>query len=509
MSEEKNKPVRKLYYPVMYEVFLGLQFLASVGFLYIAWDRFKLSFPMLLGGIVLLSFFLMVIYYLLFSRLSSLIRLIARIICVLFSISLIVAAGMIKVTTDATSEIGMDEELAASGVTKEHYTICIAVREDSSYQSLSDLSGVKIGYNRIYDEKMLPGVKELFSKETSITPLFDDFSNFKYMVDDLFSDDPGIGAVLFNEVDKKAVKKCFKKYDAKMRILGKYEIECEEQLALTAVSDVTSDPFIVYLSGLDTRSDSVGKERTDANQIVIVNPQTEQLLFLGIPRDYYVDFASFDKKDKFNHSGNYGIKESIAILENLLDMKINYYGQIKFQGAIDIVDAVGGLDIYNPASFPGLDDVYYYEEGNLHMDGDMALYFMRSRKLVPGGDNARVSNQTRVLKALITKLCDPSVFAKSYNGILKAMKDNVHTNMTSTELNDLIQMQITKIPKWDMNNFQLKGSDGKDATGHYLMIPDESSIEEAKGLIRKVLEGEIIDLKTLDQKNESESQSGE
>ena len=501
MSEKKNtNPKKRLYYPVFYEFFLGLQFIASAVFLYTAMNRMSLSLPKLIGGIIILSFLLLLNYFLLFSRINNLIRIFSKTMCILLSVGLLISSTAIKITTDATTEIGMAADSEEINISRESFTVCIAVREDSATQTLSDLASVKIGYNRTYDEKMVPGVTELLKNEGHIAnPSFDDFTNYKYMVDDLFADNPNIGAVLFNEGDKKTIKKCFSKYDATMRIIGKYSIECEEQLAMTAVNDVTTDPFIVYISGLDIRTESVGKQRTDANMIAIVNPVNEQVLLLGIPRDYYVYFPSFDKKDKLNHSGNYGIKETMLILENLLDMKINYYAQLKFQGAIDIVDAVGGLDVYSPVTFLCLDEKYLFEEGINHMDGDMALYFMRSRKMLDGGDNDRVSNQIRVLKTLISKLCNPAVFTSSYTKIMAAMKNNVHTNMTSTELNDLIQLQITKMPRWDINNYQLEGTGSAKSSGSFLMLPDEESVEKAKILIDQMLSGQRVNLEKIDE----------
>ena len=61
---------------------------------------------------------------------------------------------------------------------------------------------------------------------------------------------------------------------------------------------ITKEPFVVYLSGVDNRGDLTEKARSDVNILAVVNPTTKQAALINTPRDYYVDLAGTDSKDK-------------------------------------------------------------------------------------------------------------------------------------------------------------------------------------------------------------------
>lgn len=102
--------------------------------------------------------------------------------------------------------------------------------------------------------------------------------------------------------------------------------------------------------------------------IITVNPNTHKILITSIPRDYYVTLAGKNAKDKLTHAGIYGIETSVATLENLLDIKINYYVKVNFTSLIDIVNALGGVNVYSKYSFTSQDG-YYYNAGYNNVDG--------------------------------------------------------------------------------------------------------------------------------------------
>ena len=114
----------------------------------------------------------------------------------------------------------------------------------------------------------------------------------------------------------------------------------------TAEKSITTDPFVVYISGSDTRNLTLTTSRSDVNILAVVNPSTKQVLLINTPRDYYVDTAaSAGAKDKLTHCGMYGIDCSMATLGNLYDEHVDYYVQINFNGFKTIVDAVGGITV--------------------------------------------------------------------------------------------------------------------------------------------------------------------
>ena len=108
------------------------------------------------------------------------------------------------------------------------------------------------------------------------------------------------------------------------------------------VDNIAKNPFIVYLSGIDTRNygEIEDKSRSDVNMVVAVNPKTKTVLMVSTPRDYYVALdGDSNKMDKLTHAGNYGIECSMNTLEALYDIEFNYYAKVNFMSVVDIVDA--------------------------------------------------------------------------------------------------------------------------------------------------------------------------
>ena len=147
---------------------------------------------------------------------------------------------------------------------------------------------------------------------------------------------------------------------------------------------ITKEPFVVYLSGVDTRGELTEKARSDVNILAVVNPATKRVALINTPRDYYVDLAGTSSKDKLTHAGMYGVETSMATLGNLYGVNVEHYIRINFAGFISIIDAVGGVDVYSDQAFtsvgsPGYYDPTTFAEGWNHLDGKSALAFAREQ----------------------------------------------------------------------------------------------------------------------------------
>jgi anionic cell wall polymer biosynthesis LytR-Cps2A-Psr (LCP) family protein len=106
---------------------------------------------------------------------------------------------------------------------------------------------------------------------------------------------------------------------------------------------ITKEPFVIYLSGVDTRGELTENARSDVNILAAVNPVTKRVALINTPRDYYVDLAGTDSKDKLTHAGLYGVETSMATLGNLYGVNVDHYIRINFAGFISIIDALGGV----------------------------------------------------------------------------------------------------------------------------------------------------------------------
>lgn len=258
-------------------------------------------------------------------------------------------------------------------------------------------------------------------------------------------------------------------------------------------TDVTKEPFFVYISGSDTRdySDIPEEGLSDVNMVMAVNPQTHKILMVNTPRDFYVPLWGDSKKmDKLTHAGNYGTECSMKTLEALYDIEFNYYVKVNFKSLVDIVDALGGITVNSEVAFRSnysLSRKYYkFVVGENELSGDAALAFARERKSFATGDRQRGVNQQLVIKAIFDKAISPAILNPSnFKNILSSVTSNTKTNISKTEINSLFRMQLNNMEGWDFNSVSVDGTGSNRSTYSvssklYVMIPDESTVAEAK-----------------------------
>ena len=264
---------------------------------------------------------------------------------------------------------------------------------------------------------------------------------------------------------------------------------------------ITKEPFVVYLSGVDNRGELTEKARSDVNILAVVNPTTKQVALINTPRDYYVDLAGTDSKDKLTHAGLYGVETSMATLGNLYGVNVEHYLRINFAGFINIIDAIGGVDVYSDQAFtsvgsPGYYDPTTFAEGWNHLDGKSALAFARERHAFKTGDIQRGINQMKVIDAVANKLKSPALLM-GFSKLMDAAADCFVTSLSQEQISALVRMQLGDLANWDIQSYTVTGSGAKStkcysAKGQslYVMKPDENSVNEAKALIAAVLGGE-------------------
>ena len=269
----------------------------------------------------------------------------------------------------------------------------------------------------------------------------------------------------------------------------------------TEANKITKEPFVVYLSGVDNRGELTEKARSDVNILAVVNPSTKRVALINTPRDYYVDLAGTNSKDKLTHAGLYGVETSMATLGNLYGVNVDQYLRINFAGFISIIDAVGGVDVYSDQAFtsvgsPGYYDPTTFAEGWNHLDGKSALAFARERHAFASGDIQRGINQMKVIDAMMNKIKSPTVLM-SFSKLMDAVSDCFVTSLSQEQISALVRMQLASLSDWDIQSYAVTGTSGKSSQCYsakgqslYVMKPDENSVNQAKELIASVLGGE-------------------
>ena len=261
---------------------------------------------------------------------------------------------------------------------------------------------------------------------------------------------------------------------------------------------IDNAPFVVYISGSDTRSKKFRISRSDVNILGIVNPVTKQVLLINTPRDSYVpNPVGNGKRDKLTNCGLYGVDCSMEVLGTLYDLKVDYYCQINFTGFKKLIDAVGGVTVYSDQSFSTIKDMYI-RKGENHLNGEEALAFARERYHVKGGDRGRGKNQMKVIEALIKKLTEGTTIISKYSSILDSLTGLFRTNVTMEEIGTLVKMQLGDMASWNIKTFSVTGEGGSNKTysspGHnaYVMYLDEKIVSYATMLADRVIAGDIL-----------------
>lgn len=375
---------------------------------------------------------------------------------------------------------------AIHGLTSDHTQtnrISLYVLDDSSYQELSDLKNQSIEAN-VNDEHMAEAIDAL-NKKVALS--IQGQEDYVQMSNDLY--DQKTAGIYMNEAQSALFDEIHEDFHEKTRVLYTYEITEEVEDFSKDVS-VTQNAFNVFISGIDTTGPVSTVSRSDVNMIVTVNPQSKKILMTSIPRDYYVTLANMGQKDKLTHAGLAGVENSVKTLENFLGIDINYYARVNFTSLIQMVDALGGIEVYSDQDIPKLG----IHEGINDMDGKKALSFSRERYSYKNGDNHRVQNQQKVLEAMINKMMSPAIIT-NYSSILENIDGSFETNMTSDEITSLIKMQLSDMSSWDIQQIQLQGHGAMLTGGAYMpgnrlyyMIPDEDSVSQCVAQIKEVQE---------------------
>lgn len=294
------------------------------------------------------------------------------------------------------------------------------------------------------------------------------------------------------------------------KLLGEINIESSsDNSENVTIEDITNTPFIMYISGSDTRNELLSLSRSDVNILAVVNPNTKQILLINTPRDYYVNNPKgHNNKDKLTHLSIYGISNSMKALSELYGETINYSLQVNFTGFEDLIDAIGGITVNSPVAFTTsaeTDEQYHlsysFVAGDNVLDGKSALAFARERHALANGDNDRGKNQMRVISAIVDKLTDPSsigTYLTNYGSIMASLEGTVYTDIGYDNISELVKMELNDMASWDIKSFSVTGTGTYGETysmpgaNLYIMEPNTDSVKYASKLIDKIMLNETI-----------------
>ena len=370
-----------------------------------------------------------------------------------------------------------------------NYSMSIAVLADSPIDNISQLTSVMgpTGTDKDNIQQLMNELKVSQNKELTV----EESSSYLAAYKSLLAGDTK--AIILNSVFENIIEAEYPDYASKIKKINTKEL----MKTVETPKDVKGDSFNVYISGIDTYGPISSVSRSDVNIIMTVNRETKKILLTTTPRDSYVPIADGgnNQKDKLTHAGIYGVDASIHTLENLYGIDLNYYARLNFTSFLKLIDLLGGVDVYNDQDFTALANKKHYSMGNVHLDSQEALAFVRERYSLADGDRDRGRNQQKVIVAIIQKLTSTEAL-KNYDSIIKGLQDSIQTNMPLETMMNLVNAQLESGGTYKINSQDLKGTGRMDLPSYampdsnlYMMEISDSSLESVKVAINDVMEG--------------------
>ena len=364
----------------------------------------------------------------------------------------------------------------------------IVVPKDSDIKDVSQLTSVQAPTK--VDKNNIDTLMSALKKDKKVDVKVDDVASYQEAYDNLKSGKSkamvlsGSYASLLESVDSN--------YSSNLKTIYTYKIKKKNN---NSAKQVDSKVFNIYISGIDTYGSISTVSRSDVNIIMTVNMNTHKILLTTTPRDAYVKIpgGGADQYDKLTHAGIYGVETSEQTLEDLYGIKIDYYARINFTSFLKLIDQLGGVTVYNDQAFT--QGKFDFPVGDIQMNSEQALGFVRERYSLDGGDNDRGKNQEKVISAILNKLASLKSVS-NFTSIVNNLQDSVQTNMSLNTINALANTQLDSGSKFTVTSQAVTGT---GSTGQltsyampnsslYMMKLDDSSVESASQAIKNLME---------------------
>ena len=470
-------------------VIVGIQIVATIVLSIFGYKLNMIPLKYYLPGVILLFIIAIAFFFMQFRRIPGIV---AKVLSVIFSAFIIFLCVVSGKTIGAI--YGMQG-------TTEIIQMNIYVMADDPASEITDTKDYQYGVlavlDRDYTDSVISDISEEFGKDVE----FSEYIMPDTLAGALYSGE--VRAIILNQAQISFIEDHaeYADFSEKTRVLSTTTIENKLDPQPTPdVSEFEKDDFFsVYISGIDTRSGEIlANSRSDVNILLFANKKTKQILLLSTPRDTYVYIPSYDYKDKLTHAGNNGIEASMETLEQFYNIDIDYYFKVNFQGFENIIDTLGGIEVYSEKAFRSTADSSYkghfftYKKGWNTLNGEQALVFARERHAFSDGDFQRGRNQMAVIEGVFNKLISPAILT-SYVSLLDDLQTYFKTSMSFDEITSLVRMQLDDNAEWNVRSFAIEG-DGKtlSGSGKWVMIPYTSSLSKARELIAAVESGEIL-----------------
>lgn len=432
---------------------------------------------------------------------------ITKIFAVVIGVVMIIGCRYLGATTKALDKM--------TSVKTQIDNVCVYVLKESQYNDIEDLKDAEFGIAANLDAENTQKAVDMIEGEIGQPIVTEEYANAIELVQALY--DKKTDAFILNSSFMVFFEDVEGYSDVEEKIKSIWSADIETEVSDSgnddendSIEEPTGDPyedykdylyggsdvFTLYVSGIDTTGSPMVNRNSDVNILISVNTKTRQILMVSTPRDFYVPLSiSNGVKDKLTHAGCYGIQVSVDTLEMLYGVNIDNYLKVNFTGFINVIDQLGGVNVYSEYDFTAITGDTFIK-GNNYLDGKQALAFARERKAFPSGDRQRGKNQMAVIKAIIEK-CTTSDALLNYENILDAVSSSIATSMSSEQITDLIKMQLSDMSGWNIVTYSVDGTGASEVTysiptPKYVMVPKMDTVNQAKEYLRQIYAGEIL-----------------
>lgn len=377
-----------------------------------------------------------------------------------------------------------------SNSTFSEYEMSIIVPADSEITDVNQLTSVTAPAD--YDQENVSALLDDITKMKSTTLSTSPTNSYLTAYQALMNGESQ--AMVLNGVFTNILESEDPEFSSKVKKIYSYKITKEVE---TVVEQASGDSFNIYISGIDTYGPISSVSRSDVNIIMTVNRATHKILLTTTPRDSYVAIADGGQNqyDKLTHAGIYGVNASVHTLENLYGIDISNYIRLNFTSFIQLIDLVGGIDVYNDQAFTSHIGSHQFPVGNLHLNSELALAFVRERYSLADGDNDRGKNQEKVIAAIIKKLSSPDNLS-NYQAILNGLEGSIQTDLSLETIMSLVNTQLESGTQFAVTSQALTGNGRYDLSSYampssqlYMVEINQESLTQVKSAIQSVLDG--------------------
>jgi len=335
--------------------------------------------------------------------------------------------------------------------------IHLLANKNSEIHNIADLAGKTIGIQNGTDQENSSYALEQLNAQCNQSVTYDEEIAYSTLAD-LFLVNM-LDGMLISDDYLNMLNANVEGFANSYQIIQTYE---RERPANTSdQKDITKESFALLISGVDEMGAADMTSLSDVNILLFINPISNSIIMLSLPRDSLMPRYSMDGvNDKLTHTGWSGIEDTEKTIENFFGITIDYYAKVSFSSLIEIVDAIGGIDVDVEIAFSEQDenrsfaseDLITLEAGYQHLNGKQALAYARHRKSENYDIAGRERAQQRIIKAIIDKLLTPEGITVYVNKLMDTVPKYVVTNMPGSQITSFIKGELSDLKPWSIQS---------------------------------------------------------